>query len=341
MRRLTIVICAFIVSIGAFAQSPRYIFYFIGDGMGPEQVFYGGGDSLNFTKFPVIESVSTFSASDSVTDSAAAGTALATARKTSNGTIGMNYDHSQNFYSIAVDARKTGRKVGILTSVSIDHATPAAFYAHNKSRKNYHQIATWLPVAGFDLYAGAGFLEPKDGLFQTFKDSSYNIIRGAGVLPGRARRTIWIQDTTFKADQLPYSIERKGGELTLPIMVDGAIKALQCDDDGFFIMAEGGKIDWACHANNAAQLKGEVKDLDDAVAYAIKFYYEHPLETLIVVTADHETGGLNVQPDYSTTWRTKNHTATRVPLYVMGFGAEHFSGVKDNTDIARTIRKLL
>lgn len=339
MKKIAIIFLL-LCSIGAWAQKPRYIFYFIGDGMGPEQVLLGGGDSLSFAKFPIHTTITTFSASDTVTDSAAAGTALATGSKTSNGTIGMTADHSANLYSVAVDARRAGRKVGIITTVSVDHATPAAFYAHSVSRKNMHQIASWLPVAGFDLYAGAGFLEPGD-LFRTFADSSYTMLYGTSTHPRRATRTIWIQDTTLDRSQLPYAIARKSTDLTLPIFVDGAIEALKCDDDGFFMMIEGGKIDWACHNNLAAEARGEVQDLSVAVARALEFYKEHPTETLIVVTADHETGGLTVMPDFSTTWKTGNHTATNVPLYAIGMGAERFASVKDNTEVPTVLRTLL
>lgn len=340
MKKITLTLLVLLCSIGAWAQSPKYIFYFIGDGMGPEQSQYEGPKGFSFTKFPVIVNVTTFSASDSITDSAAAGTALASGRKTANGTIGMNVNHTENLYSVAVDAKNSGRKVAIVTSVSIDHATPAAFYAHSTSRKNSYEIATWMPKAGFDIYAGAGMLNPGD-VFAMLADSSYSVIYGADAAPKACQRTLWIQDSTANQAELAYAIERKGGELTLPTLVERSINALKSNNNGFFMMAEGGKIDWARHDNNFERMVGEVQDFSQAVAQAVKFYYQHPLQTLIIVTADHETGGLKIAENGDVSWSTKGHTNTPIKTFVMGLGAEKFASAKDNIDIANTIRTML
>ena len=169
MKRLMYVLCFVLISVVAHGQA-KYVFYFIGDGMGVNQVngteMYRaelqngriGVEPLLFTQFPVGTMASTFSATNSVTDSSAAGTALATGSKTYNGAIGMD-DQKNPLQTVAEKAKKAGKRVGIATSVSIDHATPAAFYAHQPSRSMYYEIATDLPKADFDFYAGSGFLK--------------------------------------------------------------------------------------------------------------------------------------------------------------------------------------
>ena len=170
MKRLMYVLCFVLISVVAHGQA-KYVFYFIGDGMGVNQVngteMYRaelqngriGVEPLLFTQFPVGTMASTFSATNSVTDSSAAGTALSTGVKTYNGAIGMD-DRKEPLQTIAEKAKKAGKKVGVATSVSVDHATPAAFYAHQPDRNMYYEIATDLPKANFDFYAGAGFLKP-------------------------------------------------------------------------------------------------------------------------------------------------------------------------------------
>ncbi|MEF9950110.1 MAG: alkaline phosphatase [Mucinivorans sp.] len=337
MKKILILCLIFISSIAwSQEQQARYIFYFIGDGMGPLHVELGGGDSLSFTSFPAQGTLTTYSASAKVTDSAAGGTALATGSKTANGTLGMNADHSAPLYSVAVDAHQKGLKVGILTTVSIDHATPAAFYAHVPKRTMAHAIAQQLPTTGFELFAGAGFVQPED-LFSVFADSAYTVVRGRrAILEGE--KVIWIQDRGKNVGELPYALDRKQDDMRLEEMTSSAIKFLTSDTSGFFMMIEGGKIDWAAHANNGKNIRGEVQDLSAAVAQAVEFYKAHPNQTLIIVTADHETGGLTLSP---TRFSTMDHTNTPVPIYALGVGAESFAGAKDNTSVAATLRTLL
>ena len=195
-------------------KKAKYVFYFIGDGMGVNQVngteMYLaetrgriGIEPLNFTQFPVTNFATTYSKYNSVTCSAAAGTALATGTKTKNGTIGMDSLHKAPLYSVAVQAKKAGKKVGITTSVSIDHATPAAFYAHQPDRNMYYEIATDLPKTGFDLYAGSGFLQLKNkkdttaiGIYELLKDSGYIVVRGTEEFKAKsagADKVVYIQ----------------------------------------------------------------------------------------------------------------------------------------------------
>lgn len=302
------------MAVIANAQA-KYVFYFIGDGMGVNQVngteMYRaeiqkgriGVEPLLFTQFPVGTMATTFSATNSVTDSSAAGTALSTGEKTYNGSIGMD-DQKNPLQTVAEKAKKAGKRVGVTTSVSVDHATPAAFYAHQPDRNMYYEIATDLPKAGFDFYAGAGFLKPTTtydkkeapSIFPMFEEAGYTIARGYNDYKAKAAaagKMILIQEEGADTGSLPYAIDSKEGDLTLAQITESAIDFLtKGKNKGFFLMVEGGKIDWACHGNDAATVFHEVADMDNAIKVAYEFYKKHPKETLIVVTADHETGGI-------------------------------------------------
>lgn len=318
----TIWLLVAVVTVMLFSQcqsgSPegkaKYVFYFIGDGMGVNQVngteMYRaecqgriGIEPLGMTRFPVVNFATTYSKSNSVTCSAAAGTALATGTKTKNGTIAMDSLHEQPLYSIATRAKKAGRRVGITTSVSVDHATPAVFYAHQPDRNMYYEIGTDLPKAGFDFYAGSGFREPVSprdssavGLFDLFASEGYAVVRGLDEYMDNGRaaeKLIMIQPEGKPSDALPYAVDRDKDDMTLAQITETAIDYLGREGgNGFFLMVEGGKIDWACHSNDAGTVFREVEDMNGAVEKALEFYRQHPKETLIVITADHETGGI-------------------------------------------------
>ena len=315
MKRLSYLLLFVLLAGMASAQTAKYVFYFIGDGMGVNQVngteMYLaeqegriGAKSLLFTSFPVASVATTFSATNSVTDSSAAGTALATGSKTYNGAIGMD-DQKQPLQSVAAQAKAAGKKVGVATSVSVDHATPAAFYAHQPDRDMYYEIATDLPKAGFDFYAGGGFLKPTTAdqkeapsIFPIIEAAGYTVARGLQEYQSKAAeagKMVLIQKEGSAPDCLPYAIDRQEGDLSLAEITQSAIDFLtKGKDKGFFLMVEGGKIDWACHGNDAATVFHEVVDMDNAIRVAYEFYKKHPKETLIVVTADHETGGLGL-----------------------------------------------
>lgn len=305
-----------LVALAAKAQQAKYVFYFIGDGMGLNQVnttemYLGeqqgriGTEPLCFASFPVAGMATTFSASNSITDSAAGGTALATGVKTYNGAIGVDAN-KERVMSVAERAKRAGKKVGVTTSVSVDHATPAAFYGHQPDRSMYYEIALQLPEAGFDFYAGSGFLKPartfdkKDApsIYPIIEQAGYTIARGIDeyqAKAGDADKMVLIQKDGTDASSLPYAIDRNEGDMTLAQITESAIDFLSRDNKkGFFLMVEGGKIDWACHSNDPATMVKEVIDMDNAVRVAYEFYKKHPKETLIVITADHETGGLGL-----------------------------------------------
>lgn len=314
-RHVAVLLVIFLVST-VWAQQAKYVFYFIGDGMGVNQVngteMYLaeqegriGVKPLLFTAFPAGTMATTFSATNSVTDSSAAGTALATGEKTYNGAVSMD-DDKNVLSTVAERAKKAGRKVGIATSVSVDHATPAAFYAHQPNRSRYYEIALDLPKAGFDFYAGSGFLKPTTtadkkeapNVFPIIEEAGYTIARGLDEYKEKAadaKKMILIQKEGAEPSCLPYVIDHEEGDLTLPEITESAVSFLsKGNKKGFFLMVEGGKIDWACHSNDPVTVFEEIIDLDNAVRVAYEFYKKHPKETLIVVTADHETGGMGL-----------------------------------------------
>ena len=314
-RHVAVLLVIFLVST-VWAQQAKYVFYFIGDGMGVNQVngteMYLaeqegriGVKPLLFTTFPAGTMATTFSATNSVTDSSAAGTALATGEKNYNGAVSMD-DDKNVLSTVAERAKKAGRKVGIATSVSVDHATPAAFYAHQPNRSRYYEIALDLPKAGFDFYAGSGFLKPTTtadkkeapNVFPIIEEAGYTIARGLDEYKEKAadaKKMILIQKEGAEPSCLPYAIDHEEGDLTLPEITESAVSFLsKGNKKGFFLMVEGGKIDWACHSNDPVTVFEEVIDLDNAVRVAYEFYKKHPKETLIVVTADHETGGMGL-----------------------------------------------
>lgn len=315
MKKISFFLLCSLISVWTYAQEAKYVFFFIGDGMGVNQVqgtelYLGELDGkigltpLDFTEFPYATTSSTYSATNGVTDSAAGGTALATGTKTKNGTIGMEQDQQTPIASIAMRAKEKGCRVGIATSVSIDHATPAAFYAHNPNRKNYYQIGKDLFTAGFDFYAGSDFLDPDnhgqgESLYTLASQYGYTLARGYEDFMAKneqADKLILLQTEKASAtyrDAIPYSIDRREGDLCLSDITSAAIRFLSKDlSKGFFLMVEGGKIDWACHSNDAATAFREVVDLNESIRQALQFYENHPDETLIVISADHETGGL-------------------------------------------------
>ena len=296
-----------IVAVG-YAKGPKYIFYFIGDGMGPSHVLgtelylgelqgvIGRPQKLCFTQFPESAFVTTYSATNGVTDSAASGTALSTGCKTYNAAIGVGKD-SLNVYSIAADLSAKGMAIGVATTVPINHATPAAFYAHNVSRHNYDEIAPWMLEAGYDFYAGGdvkGSNEARSMVYGNAEKMGYTIARGyndyLAKAEGAEKIMLYQKDV---ATELPYAINRTEKDLTLAQITAAGIDFLEeKSKKGFFMMIEGGKIDYAAHNDDGATVFQEVLDFDAAVAVAYEFYKKHKDETLIIVTADHETGGL-------------------------------------------------
>lgn len=290
-------------------KDAKYIFLFIGDGNALAQVsaaenYLGNIEDekpkhtkFNFTKFNSQGFVTTYSNDSFITDSAAAGTAIATGFKTNSGMISLS-PNGDELTTIAEIAKLKGNKVGIVTSVPINHATPAAFYAHTKSRKKYYDIGKDMVKSDFNYFAGGDIREHDKGwtdIYSLARDAGYTIIDSKdefNSLSYGADKIIVTSPSTSKGS-LPYAIDKTSATFSLAEYTKKGIELLD-NDKGFFMLVEGGQIDWACHANDAKTAIMETIEFSTAVDEALKFYSEHRDETLIVVTADHETGGMTL-----------------------------------------------
>ncbi len=298
------------------SRQAKYIFLFIGDGMAVAQrdaaeIFLAATKNgqarpedtkLLMNTFPVQGMTTTYDLSSIITDSASAGTALATGNKTISGTINMDPAFKEKYTTIAEIAKQKGWKVGIVSNVSIDHATPASFYAHQASRKSYYDIAIELVKSDFDYFAGGGFLEPAGksngyvNVLDFAKWQGYTYINSRAdfdKLASGAGKTLVVSPILQDEQSLNYDMDRPKEDITLAEYTSKGIELLN-NPNGFFMMVEGGKIDWSCHANDAAATIKDTLAFDDAIAPAVEFYKQHPDDTLIIVTGDHETGGLTI-----------------------------------------------
>jgi alkaline phosphatase len=309
-------------------KTPKYIFYFIGDGMSSPQINVTeaalndpefslkstsnvGIGELNLRKLTVTGMQTTHAEDRYITGSAASATALATGHKTTINTISKSGDHAKNLKTMAEMAKEKGMKIGIISSVSIDHATPACFYAHNNDRGNYQEIGQDLINSGFDYFAGgsvrhnkyddytiADFVSDAEskGYKYVNKKADFDALNEES---GKVIATLEkFYTNTSDGCALPYIIDldaqtSENDKITLSDFTKKGIEVLD-NEDGFFMMVEGGKIDWACHANDVVSAAHNTVEFDKAIQYAIDFYNEHPEETLIVLTGDHECGGLTL-----------------------------------------------
>jgi alkaline phosphatase len=320
----------------------------IGDGMGVAQIYAGytaNKGNLNLEKANYIGFSKTSSANNYVTDSGAGATAISTGYKTNNEYIGL--DEQAIFRkTILESAEENGLSTGIVVTCPIAHATPAAFMAHQESRYNYENIAVDIVHSGVDLFIGGGkvnFENRKDSL--NYSDSlrkrgyiiSYNI--DSIQLENIKKTGCFISDDEL----LPVY---KGRGNYLPRATKLALNKLHRNEKGFFLMIEGSQIDWGGHANNIDYITGEMIDFDVAIGEAFKFADENP-GTLVIVTADHETGGLALvggdikSGKVDARFSTNLHTGVMVPVFAYGSGSEEFSGIYENTEIYKKMMKLL
>ncbi|NCD25151.1 MAG: alkaline phosphatase [Deltaproteobacteria bacterium] len=317
----------------AWAAEAKYVFLFIGDGMSVSQSSAAemykaalkgeakaGVEKLNFSTFPAQGMTTTYSSESLITDSAAAGTAIASGVKTYNAGLGVDVN-GKPVRTFAELARDAGKKVGIVSSVSLDHATPAAFYAHQKSRKNYYEIGLELAASDFDYFAGGGLLDPagkkskaegeKVNVIDAIKKAGYAYINdktGFEALKAGAKAVV-VNPRLQDEQAMPYAMDTTAEDIGLADLTAKGIEVLD-NPKGFFMMVEAGKIDWACHANDAMAAIGDVLAFEQAVAKAVDFAAKHPKDTLIVVTGDHETGGLTLGfsgTKYSTYFKNLQH----------------------------------
>lgn len=314
-----LVLFVFLIGLSAFgvqAGSPRYLFLFIGDGMGFEQVKLAdlalreqNGSQMRMTQLPVTGQIHTHSANNAVTDSAAAATALACGVRTDNGRIGQLPDGSP-VEPISLKLLREGKKVAILTSVTANHATPAPFYSHAERRNQFEKIGMQFIDSGVHFLAGrglAGGSDVNDRVISAYRESGISVVTDyseAADVP-REQRMVLLAPSVG-------SPERQRGDLADATAL--AIERMKDNPAGFFMMIEGGAIDWVCHANRGWACVEETLAMDRALEVAYQFYLTHPEDTLVVVTADHETGGLKVDEGKLDIARLKQIEQQREPF---------------------------
>ncbi len=328
-------------------KAPKYIFLFIGDGMtypqfqsasayksinAEKDTILSKNELLNFMTFPVAGSATTYDSTSFCPDSASTATSIASGHKTYSGVLNMDVTKTKTYRTIAETLKNDfGYKIGILSTVNLNHATPAAFYAHQASRNNYYEIGLELIASNFDYFAGGALLKPtgdkedvpQTDLYELAADAGYKVVKTqaeAQALSADAGKTIVIAEDLADSNSMSYEIDRTDTAWALKDYVKQGI-ALLDNDTGFYMMVEGGKIDWACHANDAGSTIHDVLALADAVQVAMDFAAEHPDETLILVTGDHETGGLSI-----------GFAGTNYSTYLKNINSQTISYAKYDTD---------
>ncbi len=338
---------------------PKYVFMFIGDGMSYPQIqsaaYYlnavesgidngnktsgatvKGDYDLPFTKFSTTGTAKTFDASSYAPDSASTATSLATGKKTWSGSINVSTDFTVKYETIAEKLKKQDYKIGVVSSVTLNHATPAAYYAHQKSRNDYYEIGKELIASNFDYFAGGALNKPngsdgqQESLYDLAEKSGYKVVKTqaeAEKLTKNDGKVIAISEYLADSSSMKYELDRTDDMWSLADYVDKGIEVLE-NDKGFFMMVEGGKIDWACHANDAMSSIKDTIAFSNAIDEAIEFYNEHPEETLIVVTGDHETGGLTI-----------GYAGTNYDLYFNNLSNQKISFSKFDSDYVANYKK--
>jgi len=327
-------------------KTPKNIILLIGDGTGLSQMsasqFYNENSS-NFERFPVVGLLKTSASDALITDSAASGTAYASGIKTYNGAIGVDQD-SVPVPTIVEQISKFGYSTGVIATSSINHATPAAFYAHATSRRDYSDIAAFLPTSDIDFFAGGGrrfFNQRTDerNLLDELAENSFTVDTVALPTTSTGKQAFILAEAA-----MPTMLEGRGD--FLPNATALALQNLSQNEKGFFIMIEASQVDWGGHGNDADYLIAELLDFDKTIGVALDFALQNE-DTLVLVTADHETGGFTlssdgddynkIKPSFSTT----GHSATMVPILAFGPGAELFGGISENTSVYDKMMSLL
>lgn len=329
------------------SDRPRNVILMIGDGLGLSQITaarVARGAPLHLERFPIVGLQQTWAANALVTDSAASATAMACGVKTNNGMIGMTPDETE-VPSLLHDAESMGRATGVISTSRVTHATPASFVAHHATRSDEEQIALDFLDVEWELLVGGGadrFSRRSDGrdLIAELEAQGVRVVDSLDLGPGSSGRI-----AAFLADG-PLPAARSEGASTLADATTLALSHLEQREEGFFLMVEGSQVDWGAHLNHTPWLVTEAIAFDDAVGRALS-YAEARNDTLVVVTADHETGGFAIDDGSLSEGRvvgryvSHHHTATMVPVFAVGPGAERFGGTYDNTAIHDRIADLM
>lgn len=350
---LLIVISLFLVQCSAtkdniaLTTTPevKNVILLIGDGMGVSQVYSGitANNGLNLEKSKYVGFSKTYSANDYVTDSAAGGTALATGTKTNNGAIGVDTEGNE-VKSILEYAAENGLSTGVVASCAITHATPASFVAHQPKRSMQEEIAVDFLNSDITLFIGGGkkyFADRSDGvnLLEGLKNKGFQVAFDLDAVKNITSGRL----AALVADEHPSTYPDRGDFLSESLQA--ALNILDNNSEGFFLMLEGSQIDWEGHANNVAGVINEMTDFDNTIKVAFDYADKNP-GTLVVITADHETGGMALTGgdiktgEVEAAWGTTGHTAVMVPVFSYGTGAEEFAGIYQNTDIFNKIKRL-
>jgi alkaline phosphatase len=329
------------------ALAARHVILFIGDGMGFEHVKAGGmylngaAGTLSFEAFPYQAELTTHPAGSQVTDSAAAATAMATGEKVQNGVVSIAIPgDGQELYTLLEYARDRCLSTGLVTTTVMTHATPAGFGAHTPNRADQADIAgDYLMQTRPNLLLGGGGSGLTPGAAEA---AGYSLVTDRASLLALEPETLPGSDLLlagqFGGGHMPYEVDGTGSLPHLNEMTRSALTFLDDDPDGFFLMVEGGRIDHASHSNDARRMVGEVAEFSRAVQMALDWARQHP-DTLILVTADHETGGLRVASSSGrgnvpvVAWSTPLHTGARVPVYLYGRFSGTLPPLIDNTQV--------
>lgn len=325
----------------AIEEKPLNLVIFIGDGMGVTQVYSAmtrSGFNMTFPTFPVTGFSITRSADNYITDSAAGGSALSTGVKTRNGMLGLAPDSTlvPNLMEIA---KVAGLSTGVVSTSYVTHATPAAFVAHDTLRNNYEDIAKWFLKGTADVFIGGGlnhFTVRKDSADLTvdLREAGYEVVYTLDEMNSSASMKL---AGLMDKGHMPYIEEGRDPQF-LADATAKAIEILSKNTKGFVLMVEGSQIDFACHDNNMSRSVDETLDMDRAVKVAYDYAASNE-NTLIVVTADHETGGMSItggsidEKNVSGEFSTGGHTPVMVPVFAYGPGATAFSGVRENIEL--------
>lgn len=330
-------------------KKAKNVIFMVGDGMGLGQISAGmiaNGYKLNLERFKTIGLHKSYAYNDLITDSAAGATAFACGVKTYNGAIGVTPDTLPT-QSILEEAETKGLETGLVATSTIVHATPASFISHNKYRKNYEEIAADFLKTDIEVFIGGGkkFFDNRDtderDLYQELRDKGYIVSDFFTEDLTEVKVNANQKFAYLTANDSPLSVEQ--GRDYLRPAAKKAISMLEDSEDGFFLMIEGSQIDWGGHANNTNYIVTEMIDFDKTVGEVLD-WVEQDGETLLVITADHETGGFAINKGSTRdslvgAFTSDYHTATMIPVFAYGPGAEAFSGIYENTSIYYKMRE--
>ena len=346
MKKHFLFLLSLIFVLNSFAQNPKNVILLIGDGMGTTQFFtmIASNENNAIEQFPYVGFQKTASANNFVTESGAAATALATGKKTNNRYLSIDPETKQPLKTLVQLSNAKGLSTGVVASCDITHATPAAFLSHHTNRSEYEIVAEGMLKTHPTLFVGGGrrqFENRRDrrNLSDSLRRQGFQVLYTLDDV----MRTQNPKVAGLLWDTHPENMANGRGEFLKPAS-QKAIELLNQNSKGFFLMIESSQIDWICHSNHFDDLLEELKDFDNTI-HAVMDFAKRDGNTLVIVTGDHETGGLAVLKREGDVlfprWTTFDHSPVMVPVFAFGPGAERFSGIYENTEIQKKIVELL